>query len=246
MIRFIIVCIIVALYLILTLPAIPVLYLIGKKWPHAKDIASLRMIQAVFRLILFVSGVKLDIKGEKNVPRDRGVLYIGNHRSYYDILITCTRFPDVTGFVAKKEMDRYPVFNVWMRYIRCLFLDRSDLRQGMETIKTATEMVKNGVSVFIFPEGTRNKAENELDMMEFHEGSFRVATRSGCPIVPVVLHNTQEIFEAHLPKIRPTHVTVEYLPPIDPGTLTREEQKHIGAAVRGMIYKRLEGIQPAE
>ena len=239
MIRFIIVCIIVGLYLILTLPALPVLYLIGKKWPRAKDIASLRMIQTAFRLILLVSGVRLDIRGEENVPRDRGVLYIGNHRSYYDILITCTRFPDITGFIAKKEMNRYPVFNLWMRNIRCLFLDRNDLRQGMEIIKTATEMVKNGISVFIFPEGTRNKAENELDMMEFHEGSFRVATRSGCPIVPVVLHNTQDIFEAHLPKIRPTRVIVEYLPPIDPGSLTREEQRHVGASVRKMIYERL-------
>ncbi|MBQ9064650.1 MAG: 1-acyl-sn-glycerol-3-phosphate acyltransferase [Blautia sp.] len=239
MIRFIIGCLIVFLYLVLTLPIAFILWLIGKKWPRVQDIVSLRMVQWAFRLILFVSGTKMEFRGVENIPRDTGVLYVGNHRSYFDILIAFAGFKDVTGFVAKKEMDRFPIFNLWMRYCHCLFLDRNDLRQGMEVIKTATEMVKNGISVFIFPEGTRNKNENETDLMEFHEGSFRVSYRSGCPVVPVVMHNTQKIFEAQFPRLVPQHVIIEYLPPIYPDTLSREEQKHMGASTRAKMQETL-------
>ena len=147
--------------------------------------------------------------------------------------------PDLTCFVAKKEMNRYPVLNLWMRRLYCLFLDREDLRQGMKVIQTAIEYVKGNISVVIFPEGTRNKNPDELDMLPFHEGSFRVTTKSGCPLIPAALSNTQEIFEAHFPKIRPTHVIVEYLSPVDPSSLSRPEQKTLGAATQQKILERL-------
>ena len=239
MIRLIFTCVFLILFLVLTLPVLLVLWLIGKKWPAAKDKASFRIVKWGFSVLVFISGVKLTVIGEENIPKDRSVLYIGNHRSYFDIIIGYTLLPSLTGYMAKKEMDRYPVLNIWMRNIHCLFLDRTDIRQGMETIKAAIELVKNGISVFIYPEGTRNKADSELDLMEFHEGSFRVATRSGCPIVPVVMHNTREVLEAHMPRIRRVPVTVEFLPPIDPGSLSRDEQKHLGVTIRELMQETL-------
>ena len=106
MIRFIIVCIIVGSFLILSLPVLLIEWIIGKKWPRARDISSLRIIQGVFKLILKVSSVKITEIGRENLPDDRPFLLVANHRSYFDILILYSLMPDLTCFVAKKEMNR--------------------------------------------------------------------------------------------------------------------------------------------
>ena len=85
MLRFILVCIVVIGYLILSIPILLVEWIIGKYNKRTKDISSLRIIQAVFRFILKITGSDITVKGHENVPRDTAVLYIGNHRSFFDI-----------------------------------------------------------------------------------------------------------------------------------------------------------------
>lgn len=243
MIRFILVCITVIGFLILSIPLLIVEWIIGKFFPETKDISSLRIIQAVFRFIIWLTGVKVTVIGKENIPKDTPVLYIGNHRSYFDILLTYVRCPGLTGFVAKKEMERYPLLSNWMRYLHCLFLDRNDIRQGLQTILTAIEKIKAGISICIFPEGTRNKADSDLDMLEFHDGSFKIAVRSKCPIIPIAMCNTSEIFEAHFPKIGPCHVIMEYCAPIYPDQLDKEDKKHLGEYTRNIILETLKKNQ---
>ena len=160
MIRFILTCIIVVGFLILSIPILIVEWIVGKFNSNLKAVSSLRIVQAVFRLCLKVAGVKVTVIGEENVPKDTPVLYIGNHRSFYDILLTYTRCERLTGYVAKYEMRKIPLLSDWMRYLNCLFLNRNDLKQGMKIILNAIEKVKSGISICIFPEGTRNKNEN--------------------------------------------------------------------------------------
>ena len=113
MIRFILVCITVIGYLILSIPILLVEWIIGKISPMKKDISSLRIIQAVFRFILWLTGSKITVIGEENVPKDAPVLYIGNHCSYFDILLTYSRCPIRTGYIAKKEMEKIPLLSTW-------------------------------------------------------------------------------------------------------------------------------------
>ena len=134
MIRFILVCIVVIAYLVLTIPVLLVEWIIGKFSPMTKDISSLRMVQAIFKFILWITGAKVTVIGEENVPKDQAVLYVANHRSYFDILLTYSRCPIRTGYVAKKEMEHYPLLSNWMRNLYCLFLDREDIKQGLKTI----------------------------------------------------------------------------------------------------------------
>lgn len=239
MIRFIIVAITVVGFLILSIPLLLVEWIIGKFSPELKDISSLRIVQAVFRFILWESGTKVTVIGEENVPKDTPVLYIGNHRSYFDILLTYCRCPLRTGYVAKKEMERYPLLSNWMRYLHCLFLDRKDIKQGLKTILTAIDKIKSGISICIFPEGTRNSGNDDLELLPFHEGSFKIATKSGCPIIPMAISNSSQIFEAHFPKIVPTHVVVEYGKPIYAKELPKEDQKHLGAYTSSILHEML-------
>ena len=139
MIRFIFVAATVILFLILSIPLMLVEFLIGKKNRHLRDVQSLAVIQCVFRLILTMAGEKITVKGRENVPTDQAVLYVGNHRSYFDILVGYVTVPSLTGFVAKKEMEKIPLLSSWMKLVNCLFLDRVNLKEGLKTILAGIE-----------------------------------------------------------------------------------------------------------
>lgn len=240
MIRFILVFLILLLYLILGIPVLLVEWVIGKWNPRFRDISCLRMVQAAFKLILWVSGTDITYIGKENVPRDQAVLYVGNHNSYFDILLTYSQCPDLTGYVAKAEMLKAPLLRDWMKRLYCLFLDRTDIRAGMQVILTGIEYIKKGISICIFPEGTRSK---DGRMQPFKEGSMKMASKTGCPIIPIAITNSSEIWEKHFPKIRPCKVIVEYGTPILPKELTKEEQKFLGAYTQSRIQEMLDRHQ---
>jgi len=241
MIRFILCVLAAVLMLVFSIPLLVLAWIIGKINPRTRDRYALVLIRGALNVIIFLAGVKMEVSGEENVPKDRPVLYIGNHRSIFDIILTYPRVPFPTGYIAKIQLKKIPLLHAWMKLSRCLFLDRKDLRQGAATIFEAIDLVKTGTaSIFIYPEGTRNKNENESDLLEFHEGSFKIAQRTGCPIIPVAMLGTADIFENHLPFIRKTHVRLEYGKPIDPTTFSRQEQKHLGEYTRNVMCKMLE------
>ncbi|MDL2295785.1 1-acyl-sn-glycerol-3-phosphate acyltransferase [Lachnospiraceae bacterium OttesenSCG-928-E19] len=236
MIRFILVAIILVLFLVGFIPVLIVEWIIGKFNPYARDISSLRLVQGAFKLMLFITGVELTVIGEENVPKDEAVLYIGNHRSFFDILITYSRCPRLTGYVAKKEMKKIPLLSTWMNRLYCLYMDRTSPKEGLKTILKAIEHVKNGISICIFPEGTRNKGD-ELSMLDFKDGALKIAEKSGCAIIPMSLNNTAEIFENHFPRIKKTQVILEYGTPIYPKELDKETKKHLGNHCQALIQE---------
>ncbi len=233
MIRFICIITFLILFLICSIPLFFIEWVIGKFNRRAKDISSLRIVQWAFNVIIAMTGVDLTVIGEENIP-DEAVLFVGNHRSYFDIVITYARCKRLTGYVSKKEMESFPLLSIWMKYLYCLFLDRENARAGLKTILTGIEYVKNGISICIFPEGTRNRGE-ELSMLDFKDGAFKIATKSGCAIVPVCINNMADVFEAHLPRVRKTHVIIEYGQPIYPDKLDADTKKHIGTYVKNVI-----------
>lgn len=233
MIRFIIAATFLVLFLLFSYILFFIEWIVGKINKRAKDYSSLRIVQWGFRVILWIGGVKVTVIGEENIL-DEATLYVGNHRSFFDILILYVRFQRLTGFIAKDSIEKIPSLRVWMRYLYCLFLNRDDLKQGMKVILQAIDYIKQGISICVFPEGTRNKGE-ELSMLPFKEGTFKIALKTGCPIVPISINNTAEIFENHMPKMKRTHVIIEYGKPIYPKDLDREEQKHIGATCQKII-----------
>lgn len=240
MIKFIAVALTVILFLIFSIPLLLWEAYLGKKNPGKKDWQSLRVVQAVFRFILRIAGVHITVKGQENIPADRAVLYVGNHRSYFDILVGYTTVPTLMGFVAKKEMKRYPLLYNWMENVHCLFLDRDNLKEAMKTILKGIEQVKAGISVWIFPEGTRNSKGDIMEMLPFKEGSLKIAEKSGCPVVPVAITGTAEIFEQHIPFIKRSNVTIEFGKPFAVKELGPEKRKFAGAYTRDEIRKMLE------
>ena len=120
-----------------------------------------------------------------------------------------------------------------MKRLYCLFLDRENIREGLKTILTAIDYVKQGVSICIFPEGTRNKSDDEF--LPFKGGSLKIGEKSGCPVVPVSINHSDDIFEKHLPKICKATVVIEFAKPIDASSLSKEEKRALSDNVFSQI-----------
>ena len=232
MIRTILFLLFAIAFLILGLPVQGAEWLLRKVWKRGADLSTLRIVQWGLRTLEHISGPEVIVRGMEQIPTDQAVLYIGNHRRYLDIVLSYSRCPGLTDYISKELLEKVPILRAWMRRVYCLFLNREDPRQGLKTILTAIEYVKSGVSIFIFPEGTRAKTD---EMLPFKEGSFKVATKTGCPIIPVAFTNTSAIFEDHVPFIRKARVVITYGEPILPSELAPEQKKHIGAYVQGII-----------
>ena len=235
MIRYILICLFIGAFLILSIPFLIAEWIIGKFNPSIKDRSSLAIVNWAFRTILVIAGTKIIVRGEENVPKDTAVLYVANHRSFFDIPVTYVRVPRPTGYVSKLEMKKFPLLCNWMQNLHCLFLDRKNIKEGMKTILAGIEKAKSGISVCIFPEGTRNKENSGL--LPFHEGSFKIAEKANVPVVPITLVNTADILEDHFPKVKKTTIIIEYGEPIYLDKLEKEQKKFVGAYVRSLIEK---------
>lgn len=174
MIRSFLVIVFLILFFIFSLIALPVEWVIGKFNPDVKAVSSLRIVQGAFHIILFLAGVHTTVTGLENIPDDEPVLFIGNHRGFFDVIISYTYMKRPTGFVAKKEMKKALIIRRWMDNLFCLFLDRENMKEGLKTILKGIDYIKDGKSIVIFPEGTRNKGEGVQD---FHAGSFKFAEK---------------------------------------------------------------------
>lgn len=114
MIRLILVALFLICFLILSIPIMIFEWIFKKFNSYAADLSSLRIVQWAFRVVLFLAGTKVTVIGEDRVPKDQAVLYIPNHQSYFDIIITYSRCPGLTGYISKDFLEKVPLLSVWM------------------------------------------------------------------------------------------------------------------------------------
>lgn len=237
MLRTILAALFAFLFLVLGLPVLGIEWLYHKINKKGADLSTLRIVQWALSVIATISGVNVIVEGAQNIPDDEAVVYIANHRSIFDVIIGYTHCPGLTGFIAKNNLEKVPILRVWMRRVHCYFLDRSNPRDGLRVILSAIEDIKRGISIFVFPEGTRTKTG---EMLPFKEGTFKMATKTGCAIIPVAITGTDEILRNHIPFIRKTTVVFHYGTPIYPDQLEADQKKHIGAYTQSVIADMLE------
>ena len=212
----------------------------------AREKYTLDLVQEVFRKVLRAAGVVVEVEGLENIPENEAVLFVGNHRSYFDIITAYTLVKGQNGFISKKEIAKFTPLVYWMERLHCLFIDRNDLKQSLRTILTAIKYVKSGISIWIYPEGTRSKGEDPCDMLPFKEGSFKIAEKTGCRIIPVAMTGTSAILEDHFPKIKGGTVRVKIGTPIDYNALCPESKRKIGEYTRDIIIEYLMELKEKE
>ena len=183
--------------------------------------------------------VTIESYGVENIPKENGFIFFPNHQGMFDALVFLESCPVPFSVVYKKEVSNVILLKQVFRALHAIAIDREDIKQSLQVINQMTEEVKQGRNFLIFPEGTRNKNADETDMLPFHDGSFKIATRAKSPIIPIAISNSANIWEANFPKMSPTHVVIEYGKPIIPSELDRDTQRHLGAYTQNIIKEML-------
>ena len=142
------------------------------------------------KTILWVCGVKVEVKGLKNVDSHVPRVYLTNHQSYFDIWALFACLPVSFKFVLKEELMRIPLFGLAMKLAGHVAVDRDDHRKAVKSMNEAAEKIANGVSMLIFPEGTRSE---DGRLQPFKNGGFRLALKAGCDVIPVAIINSRSI-----------------------------------------------------
>ncbi len=223
-----------ALYAVVSIPGSMHMKRLTKKGEIEKrDILLKKKAVNIVTSLTKVGGMRMHIEGVDTIP-EGAVLYVANHQSMIDVApLLMLREP--CGFVIKKEAEKIPLLSTWMKYFDSVFIDRNNVRAAAEAINKAIEVIKSGKSLSIFPEGTRSK---DGQLGEFKAGAFRIAEKTGCPIIPVVIDGTRETWEAEK-KIKSGDIYVKVLPAVITKDMTREEKKQLPDLVKNMIAEAL-------
>ena len=169
-----------------------------------------RHIQYILKRAVRGGNIDLQVSGTENIPKEGGFMLYANHQGMFDVLAVAATCDIPVGAVLKKELYDIPFLHQVAICTRSFPMDREDVRQSLTVIQSVIREVKAGRNYLIFPEGTRSRNGNQMG--QFHSGSFRCATKSKCPIVPVALVDSFKVLDQK--GSRPVTVQIHYLKPI--------------------------------
>lgn len=193
------------------------------------------------RRLLRLAGVKVEITGLENVPQGP-VVYVGNHQGNFDIPLMLGYLKRPCGVLAKDELAGLPMIRTWMDLLHCVFIERDNPRQAVAAINDAAALLRQGYSMVIFPEGTRSRCD---EVGEFKNGAFKVASKTGTPIVPLCIDGSCKVMEAHGFWIHPARVRIKLLSPVQTKDLTREQTRALDEDIRRLIIAEKEKMAAA-
>lgn len=184
------------------------------------------------RSILIVSGISVDVRGLAEIDPSRSYVYMSNHLSNFDIPVLLAHLPVQFRWLAKAELFRIPLFGRAMRGAGYISIDRFNRDSAFASIDEAAAKIQQGVSVMIFPEGTRSR---DGRLQPFKKGGFVLAVDSTVPIVPLVILGTQTIMPKGSRLIYPNPVELMIQSPIETRGYTRETKAQLMADVHQVI-----------
>lgn len=215
---------------------IKVKYLEHKGRTKDRTMAIYKITHNWAKFVIWLSGARVKVFGKENIPKDKAVLFVGNHQSNFDIPLILSTIDEPKGFIAKKELEKWPLISMWMKYINCVFMDRSNIRKSAEAIVKGIQTLKSGYSMVIFPEGTRSKGK---PVAEFKAGSFKLALKSKVKIIPVTINGSYKLLEANGGKIKASNIEIYIHEPIDVTKLSKEEIVNLHNTVRNIVVSKL-------
>lgn len=169
-----------------------------------------RHIQYILKRAVRGGNIDLQVSGTENIPKEGGFMLYANHQGMFDVLAVAATCDIPVGAVLKKELYDIPFLHQVAICTKSFPMDREDVRQSLTVIQSVIREVKARRNYLIFPEGTRSRNGNQMG--QFHSGSFRCATKSKCPIVPVALVDSFKVLDQKGSK--PVTVQIHYLKPI--------------------------------
>jgi 1-acyl-sn-glycerol-3-phosphate acyltransferase len=179
-------------------------------------------------------GIKIREVGKENFKRGQTYIFMSNHASNLDPPVEIPRIGERCSVLVKKELFRIPILGTGMRIARLVPVDRSNREAAIESVREAIDVLRSGLHMIIYPEGTRT---SDGKLLPFKKGPFHLAMQSGVPILPLTILGTYEDWPKHRFALRPGEVTLVYHPPIDPKEY--EDRDGLMLAVRNSIASAL-------
>jgi len=179
-----------------------------------------------------LGGANVTVEDNSGLSSDQTALVVSNHQGDFDIPLLLAYSGRPIAFVAKKELAHIPLVSRWMTLMGCIFLDRDDKRKQVTQIRQTVDQLKKGLSMVIFPEGTRSRGG---PMKPFAAGSLNIAEKAGVPILPVTLVDTYKLMPKGSNVLPGADVKVIMHPAIDPSTLSNEEKKDLHLNVQEIV-----------
>ena len=191
------------------------------------------------KCILVASGIKVTVKGHSNIDSAGSYIYMSNHLSNFDIPVLLAYLPVQFRWLAKAELFKIPLFGYAMQRAGYISIDRSNFRSAVQSLKRAAKNIRDGVSVLIFPEGTRSQ---DFNIQPFKKGGFVLAVDSGVPIIPVIIHGTWPIMPKKRILVKPGNVVLEIAKPIKSSDYTRKTKEDLMEKVRNVLIESFEKV----
>ncbi len=194
------------------------------------------------RWIMAAAGIRVRVHDMENAGGGQPRIFLSNHVSLFDVPALSSVLPR-NRFVAKAELFKIPIFGNALRAAGMVEIQRQNKRAAFDAYKVAGEKMRTGISIVVFPEGTRSP---DYPLAQFKKGPFILAIASGVPIVPIILHGTKEIVRKHETTVRPGDINLHVLEPIKTEGLSYDDRDTLSATVRDRMaeaMRRLYGIE---
>ena len=213
--------------IIIGIPIIAASFFDGGRTMMALGRVWVRWILATFR-------VRVDVVGLENVPTHAPIIFMSNHQSLADIAAIVSTLPDSVKwrFVAKRELVRVPIFGQALVASGHIIIDRGNRERAVESLHRAAERIRAGVSVIVFPEGTRSP---EGHLRQFKSGPFHLAIEAQVPIIPVTVSGSQRITPKGRLRVDAGRVKIAYGKPIPTRGVVIADRKRLAMRVRDAI-----------
>jgi 1-acyl-sn-glycerol-3-phosphate acyltransferase len=192
--------------------------------------------------VLATCGVRVEADGLENLRASQPCVIMSNHQSVFDIAAIVHTLPIPWRFVAKRELLKIPFFGWALALADQVVVDRDDREQAVASLKRAAERVRGGVSVIIFPEGTRSHDARLKPVESFKSGGFHLAIEARVPIVPTTVSGSHRITPKRSLKIHSGAIKVHYGKPIPTAELSIDDRNELKRRVHEAL---LAGYDPA-
>ncbi len=206
-----------------------------RKAPHVAH--ALSQVWAKTLLVLFF--VRGKVKGKELIDQSQTYVFMANHRSMLDIPLFAVACKNTFRFLSKAELAKIPLMGYVIKklYITVLRSDKNARSKSMDAMKSS---IDEGISVFLCPEGTRNKTQKPL--LDFHDGAFRLAVKTQKPIAVLTVTDTDKLLS---PKgmivLKPGFIHAHWSKPVITTGMTEEDIPQLKETCRQLMLKILEG-----
>jgi len=186
--------------------------------------------------LLRTNGIRLKLEGMENLRKDDSYILVSNHASILDIPGIISAFPFPVRFMAKKSLIWFPIFGWFLYLSEHILIDRESAQSALKSLKRASSLLKKGISIIVFAEGTRSP---DGEVKEFKRGAFLLAQHSKFPVVPVSITGTFTMLPRKGWCFWPGTMNIRLGQPIPTRDLSLQESRDLMGKVRETIIQNL-------